>query len=110
MYKKYTGDKSSLQQADIFLVKVCAPRWPSSTAHAGPSHFLSSSAAQLCEIPLLSERLDLLFTIRDFPTNFEGIQPVSPSPSHPHTSNLTRPHPYTLSAERDGGLEGVSRP
>ena len=31
---------------------------------------------QLCDVPLLSKRLDLLFTIREFPANFEGFQPV----------------------------------
>jgi len=52
MYKNYKGDKSLLQNADTFLLK-------------------------LSEIPMLSLRLDLLFTIREFPSNFEGFKPVS---------------------------------
>ena len=34
------------------------------------------SFCQLCDVPMLSKRLDLLFTIREFPANFEGFQPV----------------------------------
>ncbi len=52
MYKKYTGDRKLLQTADKFLV-------------------------ELCEIPMLSVRLDLLFTIREFPANLESFAPVS---------------------------------
>ena len=52
MYKNFKGDLGILQTADVFLIK-------------------------LCEIPFLSTRLDLLFTVRDFPANFEGFEPVS---------------------------------
>ena len=36
----------------------------------------SPTSPQLSEIPLLSVRLDLLFTIKEFPTNIESFQPV----------------------------------
>lgn len=31
---------------------------------------------QLIEVPMLAVRLDLLFTIREFPANMEEFQPV----------------------------------
>ena len=32
---------------------------------------------QLIEVPMLAVRLDLLFTIREFPANMEEFQPVT---------------------------------
>ena len=69
MYKNYKGDKSLLQQGDVFLMKVCVDNclmWS-----------LKFCISQLGNIPMLSTRLDLLFTIKEFPANFEGFQPVS---------------------------------
>ena len=43
----------------------------------GISYICACISLQLSEIPLLSVRLDLLFTIKEFPTNIESFQPVS---------------------------------
>ncbi|CAI8009993.1 Formin-F [Geodia barretti] len=51
MYKKYTGEKAELPLADTFLLK-------------------------LIEVPMLAMRLDLLFTIREFPVNMEEFKPT----------------------------------
>jgi hypothetical protein len=51
MYKKYAGDKTQLTLADTFLLK-------------------------LIEVPMLSMRLDLVFTIREFPVNMDEFQPT----------------------------------
>jgi hypothetical protein len=51
MYKKYTGDKMQLPLADTFLLK-------------------------LIEVPMLAVRLDLLFTIREFPANMDEFHPT----------------------------------
>ncbi len=50
--RRYKGDVGNLQLADTFML-------------------------ELCEVPMLSTRLDLLFLARDFPSNFEGLEPVS---------------------------------
>ncbi len=50
--KSYTGDRYQLQPADNFLF-------------------------ELCEVPMLSTRLDLLYTIREFPANLDSFEPVS---------------------------------
>ena len=51
MYKNYTGDKEELPLSDKFLMK-------------------------LITVPLLSVRLDLLFTIKEFPVNVEEFRPT----------------------------------
>ena len=33
--------------------------------------------SQLIEVPMLSVRLDLLFTIREFPANMDEFEPVT---------------------------------
>ena len=70
MYKNYKEDKSKLQNADKFLIKVHHFNF---TSHNIMECMLQW---QLCDVPMLSKRLDLLFTIREFPANFEGFQPV----------------------------------
>lgn len=51
LLQSFKGDRSTLQAADTFLLK-------------------------LSEIPLLSVRLDLLFNIKEFPANIESFQPT----------------------------------
>jgi hypothetical protein len=51
MYKNYKGDKNNLQSTDQFLMK-------------------------LCDIILLDTRLDLLYNIREFPSDFESFRPT----------------------------------
>ena len=74
MYKNYKGDKSLLQQADVFLMKVTHLKC---SVVSNKLLLFTHSHVQLCNIPMLSTRLDLLYTIEEFPANFEGFKPVS---------------------------------
>lgn len=76
MYKKYKGDKNLLQNADIFLLKVHHTSYVMNKILYIVHNFMNIIILQLGEIPMLSTRLDLLFTVREFPVNFEGFKPV----------------------------------
>ena len=81
MYKNYKGPKEELPKTDHFMIKVMRiPPFFMSVGRLKAFHFLFSnflSLLQLCEIPDLNTRLDLLLFILEFPLQYEELSPVS---------------------------------